>query len=55
MAALALSAGGNMKTKLVSYQTIWPNDEDTKIRVNIENVAINKYQLSYHQYYFAKI
>lgn len=54
MAALALSAGGNIKTKLISYQTIWPNDENTSTRVSIEDAAINKYKLSYHQYYFAK-
>ncbi|MBP1527334.1 fructose-bisphosphatase class II [Spiroplasma endosymbiont of Dactylopius coccus] len=54
MAALALSAGGNIKTKLISYQTIWPTDEDTKIRINIEDIAIKKYKLSYNKYYFAK-
>lgn len=53
MAALALSAGGGMKTKLVSYQTIFAADENTKVRVAIENSAIKKYKLAYNKYYFA--
>lgn len=54
MAALAIAAGGNMKTRLVAYQDIWPNDDNTKIRFNIETKAMTKYKLSYDKYYFAK-
>ncbi len=54
MAALAIAAAGNMKTRLIPYQNIWPNDDNTQIRVDIETQAMTKYKLSYDKYYFAK-
>lgn len=50
MAALAISSCGNMQAKLISYQEIWPNEQETKERMIIEKAGLLKHQLKYNQY-----
>lgn len=50
MAALAISSCGNMQSKLISYQEIWPNEPETKERMLIEKEELQKYNLQYNQY-----
>lgn len=50
MAALAISCSGNMESRLLAYDEIWPNEPETQTRMTIETKALAKYHLHYNQY-----
>ncbi|WP_339021442.1 fructose-bisphosphatase class II family protein [Spiroplasma endosymbiont of Atherix ibis] len=47
MAALAISAGCKMQSKLVKYEEIWPNENESKARMEKEKAWLEKHNLDF--------
>lgn len=50
MAALAISSCANIQARLIPYQDIWPNEPETKARIEIEKQQLLKCNLKPYQY-----
>lgn len=51
MAALAISASGNMHSQILPYKEIWPNEPETPARMIKEQEQLKKLDLKYYQYF----
>ncbi|AUB31369.1 fructose-bisphosphatase class II family protein [Spiroplasma floricola] len=47
MAALAISAGCKMQSKLVKYKDIWPNEKESEARMKKETAWLEKHNLDF--------
>ncbi|QGS51708.1 fructose-bisphosphatase class II [Spiroplasma tabanidicola] len=47
MASLAIASGCKMQSRLVPYQEIWPNEKETKLRMQTENAWIEKHNIDF--------
>ncbi|AUM62485.1 fructose-bisphosphatase class II family protein [Spiroplasma monobiae] len=47
MASLAISSGCKMQSKLIRYEEVWPNEQETKLRKDKEKAWLDKYNLDF--------